>query len=628
MKITPASAAVGLATRDANPLVSVGRRVFSRLPNGDYASVVDAPRQPVPPGNIGFNIYDALYAQYFSAPDDAALWQYAKDCGASIVRIMYPAFYSADYTSYVFASGVPNREFVDADFRSTFLTKSDAVFTQAASFGIRLHCTLFWTQDAQAALNGETTATAYTGPTTATAIFMQRFARWFAGRYGTSDALYCYSLGNEWVYQESALSNPSNYPTSTQLASVFSSVVDAIRSVDPAALVTADLVVPPVNVNPTRQTLDNAIECYRRLFASMSYWTLHTYISGSNYVGRNTYQPGVEPSTSNTYGFEAVHSVLRLIADAARADGKYLVIGEIGVHTGEELDTASLKKRRGLVAAAATAAYALVWNVQPSGRAGGSGQTTWFIEPGTDRANTYKSILQALNVSGEELILPGVDAFGARARGPRQCFTCSRSAGTRITFPSFPKMSSTQYALMLWLRINAALNAFETIVDLRSSTTAGLILLGSAAAETSWYAEFRGASGNAGSTAGIAPNLVVGKWQHLAVVYEPGSPNNVIDTYIDGIPWSSQVNANAMAAIPDATTLYVGGGGSGAPVSLQDVALMPFASPADVLRHMCGEVNPSSYFHLRAGESRGVFDVSRFANALTVGAGVTHEVLV
>lgn len=188
-------------------------------------------------------------------------------------------------------------------------------------------------------------------------------------------------------------------------------------------------------------------------------------------------------------------------------------------------------------------------------------------------------------------------------------------------------MSSTQYALALWLRINATLNAFETIVDLRNSTTAGLILLGSATAETSWYAEFRGASGNSGTTAGVAPNLVVGKWTHLAVVYEPGSPNNVIDTYIDGIPWSSQINTNAMAAIPDATTLYVGGGGSGAPVSLQDVALMPFAGPADVLRHMCGEVNPSSYFHLRAGESRGVLDVSRFASALTVGASVAHEVL-
>lgn len=582
----------------------------------------------VAPGNIGFNIYDALYAQFFGTPDDTALWQYAKDCGARIVRIMYPAFYSAEYTSYVFASGVPNREFVDADFRLTFLTKSDSVFSQAAAVGIRLHCTLFWTQDSTASLNGQTTATAYTGPTTATAIFMQRFARWFAGRYGKNDALYCYSLGNEWVYQESALSSPSNYPTSTQLASVFASVVEAIRSVDPVALVTADLVVPAVNVNPTRQTLDNAIECYRRLFAPMDYWTLHTYISGSNYVGRNTYQPGVEPAPTNPYGFEAVHSVLRLIAGAAKAEGKYLVIGEIGVRTGEESDTASLKKRRGLVAAAATAAYALVWNVQPSGRAGGSGQTTWFIEPGTDRGNTYKAIVQALNAgAGEESILPGIGVFGARARGPRRCFTCARSAGTRITFPSFPKMSSTQYALALWLRINATLNAFETIVDLRSSTTAGLILLGSATPATSWYSEFRGASGNSGSTAGVAPNLVVGKWTHLAVVYEPGSPNNVIDTYIDGIPWSSQINTNAMAAIPDATTLYVGGGGSGAPISLQDVALMPFAGPDDILRHMCGEVNPSAFFHLRAGESRGVLDVSRFASALTVGASVAHEVL-
>lgn len=627
MRLSASSAAYGLATRNTNPLVMYGRRVFSRLPNGDYASIVDAPRQPVPPGNIGFNMYDSLYAQFFGTPDDTALWQYVKDCGSSIVRVMYPVFYSADYTSYVFASTVPTRDFVDSDFRSTFLTKSDALFATAASFGIRLHCTLFWTQDATAVLNGETTATAYTGPTTATALFMQRFAKWFAGRYGANDTLYCYSFGNEWVYQESALSNPSNYPTSTQLASVFTSVADVIRAVDPAALITADLVVPPVNVNTTRQTLTNAIDCYRRLFASSSYWTLHTYISGSNYVGRNTYQPGVEPATTNTFGFEAVHSVLRIIADAAKAEGKYLVIGEIGVHINEELNTASLKKKRGLVAASQTSAYVLVWNIQTSTRASTSSQETWFIEPGTVRANTYKTLVQSLNTSVDSSVLPGIDVYGAIARGPRTCFTCSRSAGTRVTFPSFAKMSAPQYALAFWLRINDTLTAYETIIDLRNSTTAGLIVLGSATAATSWYAEFRSGSGNAGSTTGIAPNLVVGKWQHLAVVYTQGSPNNIIDTYIDGIPWASQINTTSMAAIPDATTLYVGGGSSGSPISLQDVALMPFASPEDIIRHMCGEVNPASYFHLRSG-GNSVLDISRFASALTVGASVTHEILI
>lgn len=577
-----------------------------------------------PQGSVGFNVYDALYAKFFGTTDDSNIWQYVVDSGAKIVRIMYPVFYSTDYTSYVFAAGVPARDFVDADFKSTFLSKSDALFDTVESYGIALHPSLFWTQSATTALNGETLATGFASTATATAAFMRRFAKWFAKRYGARKGLACYSLGNEWVYQESALSSPSSYPTAAQLGAVFADVAATIRSVDPTARVTADLTIPPVNVNISRQTLDNAIDCYRTIFKGLDFWTLHTYISGSNYVGRNTYQPGVEPAPNNTFGFEAVSGVIRLVSEAAASEGKDLVIGEVGVHTGEEDDTASLKKRRGVAGCAAHCRYVLIWNVQPAVRAATSGQNTWFIEPGTTRADTFKTLVSGLN-KGQPL-RKGSPLLGPRAAGPRACFTCARTAGTRITLTSFPKMVSTRYAFMAWVRVNAQLTAYETVCDFRSSTTAGFIVLG-AATPGSWYAEFRRAAGNAGSTAGALPDLPIGKWTHLAVVYTPGAVNNVIDTYIDGVLWVSQVNANPMVGIPDATTLYVGGGTNGAPVSLQDVAVTPFASPDDIHRHMLGEVHPAAFLHIRTGDEGGIQDLSKYASALTVGGSVTTETL-
>lgn len=583
--------------------------------------VVIFPTRPVRQGNIGFNMYDALYAKFFDATDDSARWQYMADSGAQLVRVMYPAFYSTDYTSYVFAAGVPDRDFVDADFRATFLTESDAMFDAALSYRLRLHVGLFWSQESTAAVRSETLATGYISSNTDTAVFMQRFARWFAGRYASHDGLYCYSIGNEWVCQESAISNPQNYPTAAQLGGVFAAVADAIRTVDPSARVTADLTFPVVDVNPTRDTITQAITYLTTLFDGLDYWTLHTYISGSNFVGRNAYQPGVEPAPTNDYGFEALHTICRLFSEAAKAQGKALAIGEIGVHTGEETAPSVTKIRRGLLGCMPYCEYVLIWNVQEASRAPGSGQSTWFIDAGTTRGNAYGTLVASLN---KFPALPAVSVgsiLAPRSVGPRKCFVCSRTAGTRITLPSFPKMVSPSYAFAAWLRVDAELTAFETICDFRSSTTAGFIVLGSASAATSWYAEFRRSGGNAGSTAGIMPNIPVGTWQHIAVVYTPGSPNNLIDVYLDGCLWATLVNVTPMVAIPDATTLYVGGGGSGSPVSLQDVALMPYASPDDIVRHMCGEVNPNTFLHIRASDG-AVQDISRFANALTVGASV------
>lgn len=612
------------------------RAGIKRKPSGEHVVRGDMtvlgrlrsePRRDIPAGNVGFNMYDVLYAQFFGVPNDTALWQYAAECGSRIVRIMYSAFYAVDYTSYVFAAGIPARDYVDSDFRPAFLTKSDSVFNAAHAQGLMLHPTLFWSQNETAIAAGETTATGYAHAATNTAIFMQRFARWFATRYSTHPALYCYSLGNEWVYQESALANPQNYPTVAQLGTVFASVSAAIHEIDPGAQVTADLTIPPVNVNVTRQTLDNAIDCYRVAFRGLDFWTLHTYISGSNYVGRNTYQAGVEPAPSNPYGFEALHTPIRLVAEAAAADGKFLVIGEIGVHTGEEANTAAVKKRRGLLGCTPYARYVMIWNVQPASRAD-SPQSTWFIEPGTTRANTFKAIVQELNKARGPAEVETSSLSGHRQSGPRFCFTSSRALETKVSLTSFPKMASTRYGFAMWLRVNAALTAFEMIADFRNGTaTAGVVVLGSSI-PGSWYAEFRRVGGNAGSTADKAPAITVGKWMHLGVVYTPGT-QNIIDMYINGVHWSAQVNANALVAIPDATTLYIGGGsgGNGSPLSFQDVALFPSAGPAEIVRHMTGEVLPDSFFHIRAGASGGIADVSRFASSLTVGAAVTTEVL-
>lgn len=582
--------------------------------------------------SIGFNAYDLLAAKLDgnSTGDNSAVLDYAVSCGAKIVRVMYPVYDATKWTTQVFQGSIPGRDFIESDFQQSFLSASDVLFQEFTARGLLMHACLFWHRANTATACGETEATAFTSTTTMTAIFMQRFTRWFVGRYSMSSAFGVISFGNEWNPTEL---DSGSVVTAAQLGSVFKSVSDAAKSVDKNVITTANQIAIPIESTAVRVTLDQGIGLFTTIFAGLDAWCLHIY-AVSGYVGRNAAYSGVATGVlaSNNYGYEYSRALVASLSDAARSRGKLFVVGETGMNNVQVSDTDLVKRRRFLQALSEYSDYTLVWNLQPTARAAlSSGQLPICIEPGTSRASSWQSVVTSLN--GSCLRNPTLRGIGNSSLldrySPSKCFTSSRVTNGHVSIPSPVAVGSGGYAVAMWMRFNATQQNADQYVHFRDAgDNTGFVAI-STSTVGSLYGSFKSAGTLLGNSSGLLPNIAVGSWFHIAWSYVPGTPF-VIDLFLNGMFWGTflltadSVDIAAGSSFVAAASAVAG---TGCPVSFQDVTVWQRAiGIEDVMQHAQGDVSPEAAIHLRATATQ-IIDVSRFGGTVTKGSAVTLETL-
>lgn len=577
---------------------------------------------------IGFNYYSLIYEALIGISNNATnrvtQLAYIKSTGANIIRIALPCFSGAEYLSRVHFTGSMPSTMSDDNLRSTYISTLDSIFDQVAVLGMKLHISDFWGQSVLPVALGETLATGYVSTSTATAVYMKSAAEWLVRRYGKHPAFGVYSIGNEWVTDAAG----ATAPTPTQLGAIFSMISDAVHAVNQGIPVTADISGAGSNVLKTRLTPEQHAVDLGILFAKLDAVCMHLYNENFNYVGRIAADNASFPNTnSTTLGYEGAASIVEAYASVAASMDKPFMLGEFGVSTANESDALTYKKRKFMRAVLPFATYALWWNVQDSVVASSSGQSTWFIQPGTTRGNTFLALALEANTSKPipRRIAGGTKSLRDSIR-PTSCMTSTRSAGAVVSLTSTATQSVTNMAVACWLRLNASLTSFEAILDLRgASNFNGFVMIGDSVAATSVYGEFRAAAGGAGNTSGALADLVVGEWNHLAFTWEALNGSTAITVWVNGLFWKTLSTAGTLGAIPASTVLEILGSTSGTPISMQDVTMCQSMSAEDVWAHMRGEVLPHSLMHVRALANGTVVDLGVSKLAVTVGGGVTVE---
>jgi len=582
------------------------------------------------PGNVSFNAFDLLNSrlQGYFAGDNSSELQYIKDAGGLYVRVMYPVFSSAQWTTQVFASGIPSRDFVDSDFRATFLQYSDELFADFEEYGLLMNPCLFWGAEQTTGALGETVATGFLAGS-ATRAFMVRFTKWFGARYGNHPALGFVSFGNEWYPSELSASSPNS---AAVLASCYAELSDALSVSAPGVLRTADSVYPVADDSAARNTIDFMIGVYAEMFTPLDAWNLHIYTNFYNYVGRDSvYDSSVDVAPDNDFGYEFLDTSVAAFAAAAHARGKLFIVGEIGVNLTQEAATDSKKQERFYSSAAKYADLTMIWNVQPEDRATvpGSSQTQIYIAPGTPRGDINKKLVRDLNHSIRGSYPVGIADDGARdLASPKAWVTTSTTAASNVVAPVKSAVGAAAFSIMGWFRANEVLADFAQIFRFRTATDDGVSLIASSVDNAVYFSAKAGGTAIF-STSGLHKLTVPGKWNHVAFGYIPGTPN-LVDLFIDGVYWTTLQASAAMDTLPIDTTFVLGDdntatGLTGANASHQDWAILPGRITSQrIFDHASGKVAPESILHLRVLKGGPIMDLSRSASIVTVGASAVY----
>lgn len=577
---------------------------------------------------VGFNYYSLVYEALLGIANNStnrvSQLAYIQSTGANIIRIALPCFSAAEYLSRVHSTTTMPATMTDENLRASYIATLDAAFDQVAALGLKLHISDFWIQSTLPTALGETVGTAYSSTSTLTVVYMKSAAEWLIKRYGKHPAFGVYSIGNEWITDASGVSAP----TPVQLGNVFSLISDTIHNVNQSIPVTADISGLGSNVLKTRLTPEQHAVDLRILFAKLDALCIHLYNENFNFVGRIAADNASFPNTNaTTLGYEGAASIIEAYASIADAMDKPLILGEFGVSTANESDALSFKKRKFLRAITPFAAYAMWWNVQDSVVASTSGQATWQIQPSTTRGNTFSALtLEANNSKPKIRRIAGATKALRESIRPTNCLTTTRTVGAVCSVTSTATQSTSNLAFACWLRLNATLTAFESLVDFRgASNFNGFVLIGDSVAATSVYGEFRAAAGGAGNTSGSLPNLVVGEWNHIAITWEALNASTAITIWVNGLFWKTLSTSGTFGPIPAATVLEILGSTSGCPISMQDVTLCPSMSSEDVWSHMRGELLPHAVLHIRALPNGNILDLGPNKLSVTIGSGVTVE---
>lgn len=604
--------------------------IFS--PGGGLVSPFSYPPQlklsNLAPKPVGFNYYSLVYEILLStvaatATTRNAQLAYIQATGANMVRIALPCFSSAEYLTLVHSTSAMPSTMETSNLRSTYIAALDAAFDAAESYGLKLHICDSWGQSFLPIALGETLAAGYDSTSTKTAVYMESAARWLFENYADHPAFGVYSIGNEYATDAAGTTGP----TPAQLGAFFTFIADAAREVDPSKIITADIMPPAASLLSTKTTPDTSATTFATLYEGLDAWCIHFYSDSFNFVGRAVAEAsGNFPNTSaTTLGYEGAIALVEAYRAMADAQGKPFIVGEFGVSTANEADATSTKKARFLRAVSAYADYALWWNVQDATLAAAAGQSTWFITPATTRGTTFSDLTTLANRTKPDRSRKAGGVASLRKQlQPATSMTSTRSVGAFCSVTATAAQGATNYGVGFWLKLNATLTAFEFFADFRDGgNTAGFALVGDSGAGTGIYAEFRGASGNAGNTSGEFPTLVVGEWNHFWINWEACNASTVITMWLNGLYWEQKVTTSALAAIPNTTVCEFLGQTSGAPVAMQDLAICANASPEEIWRHMRGEVLPQSLLHVRALPNGSIVDLGVSRLTVTVGSGVT-----
>jgi len=435
----------------------------------------------IPHSRVSFNCMDLLHSrlQGYFAGDNSAELQYIKEAGGLYVRVMYPVYATSQWTSQVFASGIPNREFQNSDFRPTFLQYSDELFADFEEYGLLMNPCLFWDCENTAIANGETLATGLLEGS-ATRAFMVRFTEWFGSRYGNHPGLGFVSFGNEWYPTELSSGSPNS---AAVMGSCYKELSEALSVTAPGVFRTADGVYPSAVNLATRKTIDYMIDVYSTMYDSLDAWNLHIYSNTYNYIGRDAiYYSAVEAKAENDWGYELLELSISAFSAAAHARGKLFIVGEIGVNTAQESVTDYKKQERFYVDAAKYADLVMIWNVQPASRATlpGSSQTNIYIAPGTSRGDINKKLVRDLNHMVHARPATGIADGGVRdIVSPKTFVTTARTAASKVAANTSTAVGASAFSIMGWFRANEVLEDFAQIFRFYTADTTGITFLAS-----------------------------------------------------------------------------------------------------------------------------------------------------
>ena len=598
---------------------------------------------------VGFNYYslftDMMYNISGTKASRGANLAYIAGTGANIVRVAVSGFSANDYTTRIHnAGGNMPATVSDANLASKFISDCDTMMDLLASNGLGGLICMPWAQSTIPSAFGETNAVGYGSLTSKTAIYSMSFVQWFVARYKNHPALKLISFYNEPVTDEAGITAP----TVAQFSGFLAALAAAARAAKPDILTTSDFTAPVLDLTKTRETIEQSVARYRQLFAGLDVYNLHVYADGYNWVGHNSLDLGTAPNVYYSgLGYEGAEALMQAYDAMARSDNKPLIIGEFGVNTDNEADdpggpnavhVSDKKKWRLTRAIVPYADASLIWNVQQTAGAPGN-QAVWLIDPAstTSRAAQFAAIATAFNNGKPAQRQAGGALVALKAhQRPRFSMRCpNRSAGYNVRFTTTAAHGSTTgYSLALWVNLTAQLNNAEVLADFRGSgNTSGLVLIANLVANNQgFYTDSRYASGSAGASNNVLPDVALNDWNHFVFMHRFMNVNgtNVYATevWLNGTYWLSMSASALPATIPTGTTAYVvGNSGNGAPVKMQDVALYPGAlSPDEVWAHMRGEVSARSLLHVRALEDGTFADVSKNAVALTVsGVLMSYE---
>ena len=577
---------------------------------------------------VGFNSYELIYNHVLTGSYTYSnVINYMVACKSNFVRVLYPAFSTAEWTTNVFGGTIPTGVITDASFSPTFLARSNAVIDAMEEADLRGLFCLFWSAPSMTAIFGESIVQGIQ-TTSKTYDFMVRFSTWFFKKYGERKVLASYSFFNELGYDTTG----TTAPTPANLSAVFKGLLAIGKTYAGAAIATTDLAIMPLAAVANRATFDSEFESIYTVANGFDALGVHLYAyassnAGMNYIGMHGAGSATfAPSATNTLGFEGLEGLMSAWRGVASSLGKPLWITECGVATDTEAASGSLRKNRMLSVMSRHADQILIWNAADI-TTPQANQVDWQIKPGSTLASVYQALLLQYNSGRAGITVPRGGAMSSQraASKPEQCFKSARSAGATVRVTSTAVMQTGTQALMYWFRRDSTNNNFETYIYCRDAGNLfGFAALAGAVASTDPdYIDFRSASGSARNTSALMRRISDGEWHHFAYIFRTVNGQIAVELWLDGMFWDVVSANNAYAGIAPGTTLYFGGGTSnGAPVSMQDVTLAAYASPRDILDHMHGAVLPQSVLHLRA-DAGSVVDLSRSAVAVTVGSGVT-----
>lgn len=561
---------------------------------------------------LGWNAFDLLSARLRGGSHAAISdkLDYVVSCGANITRIMYPE-YSAQRMLNTVYSGFPSDTVSDASFRPGFLAALDEVITSATARGIKLWITIAWYQNALPDIFAETLVEAYGSVSSATVKHLAAHAAWLADRYRSSGAVIAYGIGNEWL----ASDDDPDLPTVAQLADVYGYIASAIRAADSDAIVSAHVMGPTSGVSAVRESPSQYSDRVRRLSRDMDAWCVHLY-PDNGFVGRTNSMGQIGAATGNTSGFESLESLLLMLRSGANSDGKLLVLGEYSVRHDEESDGSTAKRTLAVSVASHSTDLALAWNVQDAAAAVAGGQSNAYIDPTSVRGAQWRALL--LRYQRPVTPSPIISACG-----PLAGFKTAASSSGSVAFVADASMAGhAGICMMMWVLFESTQAPYSVLANFVSDDgLSGAKLLIAPTPESSIYADFRGAGGSVGNSAGALPSLGPGTWHHVAIMAQQDAALGMIqDIYMDGILWRSKLGGGVVVSPAAGTRCAVGSTG-GAVASFAEFAVMSIAGPSDVLLHMRGAVVPQSLVHMRAVGGT-VIDVSRHGRPLDIGAGV------